>query len=187
MVNHASLTLKRLDKVIAARTSEKSLQRRKETVLKWKFDEAMDWHNNCIFIDEAGFNMHLRRNFGRSKRGIPAKAVVPTNRGTNVTIVGAICERGIIALTLRKPKAVQKKKRGSNKKRKREDGGPVNVPEINGIVGTRSEHFLQFIVGLMDTLDKHGMRGRYFIMDNAAIHKVPEVHGIILSRGYKVA
>ncbi|ORE08120.1 hypothetical protein BCV72DRAFT_179424, partial [Rhizopus microsporus var. microsporus] len=42
-----------------------------------------------------------------------------SNRGIIVTIIGAICEKGVINLTLLKPKAVQKKVIGS-KKRKRE-------------------------------------------------------------------
>lgn len=53
--------------------------------------------------------MHIRQNFGRSKCGMPAKTVLPSNRGITITIVGAICEKGVIDLILRKPKAVKKK------------------------------------------------------------------------------
>ncbi|KAG1222336.1 hypothetical protein G6F35_005370 [Rhizopus arrhizus] len=130
------------------------------------------------------FNMHIRRNFGRSKRGMPAKAVIPANRGITVSIIGAICEKGVIDLTLRKPKAVQKKT-NSNKKRKRENG-KAEVVEVNVRVGTRSEHFIEFLIGVMDTLDQFDMKGRYLVMDNAAIHKVTEVKDLIASRGYKV-
>jgi transposase len=38
----------------------------------------------------------------------------------------------------------------------------------------------------MDTLDQFDMKGRYLVMDNAAIHKVTEVKDLIASRGYKV-
>jgi hypothetical protein len=48
-------------------------------------------------------------------------------------------------LTLRKPKAVQKKGGASNKKRKRGDGEAAEVSKANARIGTRSEHFLQFI------------------------------------------
>lgn len=37
----------------------------------------------------------------------------------------------------------------------------------------------------MDTLDQHGMKGRYLVMDNASIHKVDEVQNLIENRGYK--
>ncbi|EIE76715.1 hypothetical protein RO3G_01419 [Rhizopus delemar RA 99-880] len=77
--------------------------------LSGKVMRILNWHKNCVFIDATGFNMHIRRNFGRSKRGMPAKAVIPANRGTTVSIIGAIYEKGAINLTLRKPKAVQKK------------------------------------------------------------------------------
>jgi hypothetical protein len=141
----------------------------------------MNWDNNCVFIDEAGFNMHIRRNFGRSKRGIPAKTLLPSNRGITMTIIGAICEKGVIDLTLRKPKAVQKKAVGS-KKRKKGDG---EVVEVNARVGMRREHFLEFLSSVMDTLDQHGMKGRYLVIDNAAIHKVDEIQKLIENRGYK--
>jgi hypothetical protein len=90
LVQHASLTLKKLERIVTARAALNNLNLRKERVLEWKADKNMDWENNCVFIDEAGFNMHIRRNFGRSKRGIPAKTLLPSNRGITVTIIGAI-------------------------------------------------------------------------------------------------
>ncbi|KAG2210693.1 hypothetical protein INT45_005651 [Circinella minor] len=50
------------------------------------------------FIDEAGFNLHLRRTFGRSKKGQPAKEGVSNNRGVNVSILGAIAAEGITVM-----------------------------------------------------------------------------------------
>jgi hypothetical protein len=41
-------------------------------------------------------------------QGTLAKAVIPTNRGISITIIGAICEKGTVDLTLRRPKAVEK-------------------------------------------------------------------------------
>ncbi|KAG1060993.1 hypothetical protein G6F41_012506 [Rhizopus arrhizus] len=184
LVSHASLTLKKLEAVVSSRASLGNLQIRRDRVLEWKSDENMNWHKNCVFIDEAGFNMHIRRNFGRFKRGMPAKAVIPANRGITVSIIGAICEKGVIDLTLRKPKAVQKKT-NSNKKRKRENG-KAEVIKVNARVGTRSEHFIEFLIGVMDILDQFDMKGRHLVMDNAAIHKVTEVKDLIASRGYKV-
>ena len=107
----------------------------------------MNWHEKCVFIDEAGFNMYIRRNFGRPKRGTPDKAVILANRGITASIIGAICEKGVIDLSLRKPKAVQKKANGM-KKRKR-GNSKSEVVEVNAKIGTRSEHFLEFLVGVM--------------------------------------
>lgn len=143
----------------------------------------MDWENRCVFINEAGFNMHTRRNFGRSKRGTPAKTLLPSSRDITVAIIGAICEKGVIDLTLRKPKAVQKKA-AHLKKRKRKDGKAEDV-EVNTRVGTHSEHFLEFLSNVMDTLDQHGMKCRYLVMNNASIHKVDEVQNLIENHSYK--
>ncbi|GAA5815200.1 hypothetical protein MFLAVUS_008706 [Mucor flavus] len=134
LIQHASLTLKKLERIVTARAALNNLTLRRERVLEWKSDKNMNWNNNCVFIDEAGFNMHIRRNFGRSKRGTPAKTLLPLNRGITMTIIGAICEKGVIDLTLRKPKAVQKKAVCS-KKRKKGDG-EAEVVECYGYVGS---------------------------------------------------
>ncbi|CEG80781.1 hypothetical protein RMATCC62417_15067 [Rhizopus microsporus] len=160
LVLHASLTFKKLEPIVSARTAQRTMELRRERVLEWQNDNSMDWSQNCIFTDEAGFNLHIRRNFGRSKKGMPVKSVVPSNRRVTVTIIGAIFEKGVVELTLRKPKAVQKKNSGI-KKRKRGSGKADEV-EVNA-------------------------RGRYLVMDNAATHKVDEVQELIASRGYKVA
>ena len=34
--------------------------------------------------------------------------------------------------------------------------------------------FLEFMQGIVDNSDKRNMKGRYVVMDNAAIHKVSE-------------
>ncbi|KAI8352489.1 hypothetical protein BD560DRAFT_477575 [Blakeslea trispora] len=75
--------------------------------------------STCIFT----------RNLSRSKKGMSVKAVVPSNREVTVIIIGAICEKGVVELTLREPKAVQKKNNGT-KKQKRETGKTEEV-EVN--------------------------------------------------------
>lgn len=60
-----------------------------------------------------------------------------------MTIIGTICEKGVIDLTLRKPKAVQKKAVGSKKRKKEDD--EAEVVEVNARVGTLREHFLKFL------------------------------------------
>ena len=99
----------------------------------------------------------IRRNFGRSKIETPAKAVVPTNRGISITIFGAIYYGGILDLTLRRPQPVS-----LSKKRKRNNGSSEENAEVNARVGSRTEHYLEFINGLMDTLDANNMKGKYY-------------------------
>ncbi|KAG1438143.1 hypothetical protein G6F56_012772 [Rhizopus delemar] len=90
-----------------------------------------------------------------------------------------MCERGIINITLRRPTAVV-----SKKKRKLEfaESG-LNV--VNGRIGTRTTHYLQFLASTMDVLDQNDMKGRFLLMDNAPIYRSPEVQNLIFSRGYR--
>ncbi|OAD76004.1 hypothetical protein PHYBLDRAFT_142990 [Phycomyces blakesleeanus NRRL 1555(-)] len=119
-----------------------------------------------MFIDEAGFNMHIKRTFGRSVSGTLAKTTVPMQRGVSITILGAMCEREIISLLLKKPTAVATKK-------KRKLDIYTNI-EVNSRIGTRAQHYLNFLSHTMDVLDSQSMQGRYLIMDNAPIHKADE-------------
>lgn len=52
---------------------------------------------NCIFLDEAGFNLNIKRNFGRAAPGRRAIARVPTQRGRNMTLMVAIDSTGVLA------------------------------------------------------------------------------------------
>ena len=96
----------------------------------------------------------------------------------SVTILGAICELRVINVSLRKPQAVQ-----SSKKRKRSNGTTV----LNGRIGTRIEHFIEFLNNVMDILDENDMKGRYLVMDNAPIHTNKSIEQLIDHRGYKCA
>ncbi|KAI9359852.1 hypothetical protein BD770DRAFT_311060, partial [Pilaira anomala] len=40
------------------RNAERTLRLRHEVVSKWK-EIGVDFQNNCVFIDEAGFNTHM--------------------------------------------------------------------------------------------------------------------------------
>jgi len=55
---------------------------------------------------------------------------------------------------------------------------------VNARNGTRSEHSLEFLSNSMGTLDKYEIKGRYLVMNNAAIHKAHKVQSLIEIRGY---
>jgi hypothetical protein len=122
----------------------------------------MDYATNCVFIDEAGFNMYLRGNFGRPKRGTPAKMVVPLN----VSIIGAICEKDVIDLTVRKPKMVRPSKPKSKKRKLNNDktahisGDQLEANEKENSVGANASRFLAFIKGVLECLDKNNIQYR---------------------------
>ncbi|CEP15572.1 hypothetical protein [Parasitella parasitica] len=59
LVNKASVKLKKLEKFTALRESETTIKIRHGRVLEWKNDPDMEKETNCVFVDEAGFNLHL--------------------------------------------------------------------------------------------------------------------------------
>lgn len=49
-----------------------------------------------IFIDECGFNLHLRRKQARSRQNTRATVIIPTVRGRNVTLIAAMTSEKIV-------------------------------------------------------------------------------------------
>ena len=168
---------KKLEKLPVARNSERVLKLRRERIEEWEAIPELDFAKNCVFIDEAGFNLHTQRNYGRSRKGTPAKGIVLTAKGITITILGAISQAGVIDISLKKPQAVS-----MSKKRKAND---TKAMMIRGQVGTRTEHFLTYISNVIDVLDRNDMKGHYLVMDNAPIHTPLKVRELVESRGYK--
>ncbi|MEH2254514.1 helix-turn-helix domain-containing protein [Nostoc sp.] len=52
---------------------------------------------NLVFIDEAGVNLGMTRRFARALSGQRAYGTRPQQRGRNVSLIGAIALRGVIA------------------------------------------------------------------------------------------
>jgi hypothetical protein len=104
-----SLSIKKLERVVAYRTLEETLIDRKNTVMEWLADLKMDFKKSCVFLDEAGFNIHISRTKGWLK-GNPSKTTMPKSKSSNVTIIGAICAFGVLSLALRKSPTVSKKR-----------------------------------------------------------------------------
>jgi len=52
---------------------------------------------NLVFIDEAGVHLGMVRLFARAFRGQRAVDAVPRNRGTNVSLIGALSLDGLVA------------------------------------------------------------------------------------------
>ncbi|KAI9310423.1 hypothetical protein BX666DRAFT_1838897, partial [Dichotomocladium elegans] len=61
LVKHCCLTLKKLEKLPAARVSERTVTMRYDCVQGWLADTTFCFED-CVFLDEAGFNMHIKRN-----------------------------------------------------------------------------------------------------------------------------
>ncbi|OAD76912.1 hypothetical protein PHYBLDRAFT_165410 [Phycomyces blakesleeanus NRRL 1555(-)] len=130
LVKKCALTMKKLEKLPEKRDDINTIEMRRDRILEWQQLADFNYLSNCVFIDEAGFNMHIKRTFGHSISGTPAKTTVPTQRGVSITILGAMCERGIVSRSLKKPTAVATKK-------KRKLDIYTNV-EVNSQIGTRT-------------------------------------------------
>ncbi|KAG2217421.1 hypothetical protein INT45_013752 [Circinella minor] len=118
----------------------------------------------------------LHRNFNRSKRVSPARAVIPSQRGVSIAILGAICELGIINVSLRKPQSVQ-----SSKKRKQNDGTTL----LDARIGTRAEHFIKFLNKIINILDENNIKRHHLVMDNASIHTNQTIAHLVEQHSYK--
>ncbi|KAI9257329.1 hypothetical protein BDA99DRAFT_573618, partial [Phascolomyces articulosus] len=64
LLRHCTVTFKKLEKLPAARVTSRVIYLKRQVIEEWERDTNMDFMNNYVFIDEAGFNKHLRRNFG---------------------------------------------------------------------------------------------------------------------------
>lgn len=56
----------------------------------------VDFQNNSVFIDKAGFNSHQTTSRTWSVKGTPAQVEVPTQKGVNFRIVGCMSPFGTI-------------------------------------------------------------------------------------------
>lgn len=59
----------------------------------------MNYLTNCVFVDEAGFNINMRSHNARSVRGTPEIVETPTTH----TILGATTAQGVISVEIREP------------------------------------------------------------------------------------
>ncbi|CEP09474.1 hypothetical protein [Parasitella parasitica] len=170
-----ALSMKKLELHSERRRDPSTLKARRNVVQQWMDDPMIEFESNCVFIDEAGFNMHITRTRGWSIKGTPAINKAPKDCGVNFSTLGAISPEGVIDISVKKPQYISCKKRSSN-------GAIISEEKL---IGTRSDHFRAYVERVMDTLDDLGLTGRNLVMDNATIHHNPETVGEIERRGYR--
>jgi transposase len=93
-------TLKKLNLTRKKKTFHASEQQRDDVQQKRKeFKAKMSKVGpRClVFVDEAGVNIAMAREYARSPKGERAYAHKPHNKGENVTVLGALSPEGIIA------------------------------------------------------------------------------------------
>lgn len=85
--------------------------------MSWK-EKDLDYTENCVFIDEAGFLINLRNNWTRSPTGTRAIIKTAKTRVTFHSVIGAIHSSAVLHVVLKKPPPKPELNTVANKKRK---------------------------------------------------------------------
>lgn len=165
------LSLKRISKWPARR----SLEDIKDQRYEWakEYGDKLNFSENCIFIDEAGFNLSMRREYGWSSVGEKAITTAPITRGLNVSFIGAISSQGCISLKVRHPGGLV-----GNKKRKIET--EVTSSTLSS-TGTTADHIYGFVKSVIEQVStSEELRTlKYLVLDNATIHKRRDIQLLV--------
>lgn len=139
MTKECNLSIKRAHFHSAARNSAENVQNRYDWVRRWTATD-MDFLSNCVFLDESGFHINMRRSMGWSKKGENAIVVTPTTRAKTTTILGAISAAGIIRVCLRTPQTPKKRNLGQ--------GEAITTGTVTG-------HYLSFVKATLDEMNQY--------------------------------
>ena len=146
------------------RNSDDTLEQRRQFIehIDAMNDETF-YKRRCIFVDESGFKKNMVR---------PVPWVDVEAEGPNLRILGCMSAYGLSAVS-------QQVLKSSWKKYKTATGIKRGLPH-----GTNSLHFTLFVEEIVSVLNKLGLKKMYIVMDNAAIHKTPEVLKAIRDSGH---
>ncbi|KAI8981637.1 hypothetical protein BDF20DRAFT_818449, partial [Mycotypha africana] len=100
-----------------SRNSPEILEAHYTWTYEWAINSDMNYVENCVIVDGAGFNINMRSPFARSMRGTPAIVETPTTRAITHTVLEAITTNDVIALEIREPLKPKKMKIAGGRKR----------------------------------------------------------------------
>ncbi|KAG0734285.1 hypothetical protein G6F57_008114 [Rhizopus arrhizus] len=178
MKEECNLNLKVVSHHAIARNCEKTLEARAAWVKEWT-EKGINFLNNCVFVDESGFDINMRRSRGWSAKGSAVIVETPSTKANSQTVIEAISAFGVVNLTMREFGNIKRRKIVDTTKRKAPEDR-ISIPK-----GTTSGHYVQFINDTMDIMDEFPeMRGFHIIMDNALIHVPSIIDPVIIRRRY---
>lgn len=99
-LTNLGFTVKILRAIPASRNSPEVLQARKAYAQTFLSSAPPD-RRNIVWADETGFNLYLRRKYGRAPVGARASVVVANSRGRNISVCAAMSEEGFLHEMLR--------------------------------------------------------------------------------------
>jgi hypothetical protein len=91
-------SLKQATKYTIEQDTPRTIELRYNIVSQWKA-AGVNFRENCVFVDETGFNSKLMRGRAWSKVGEPAVVKVHTQKGVNISIVEFISPFGTICFS----------------------------------------------------------------------------------------
>ncbi|KAI8884058.1 hypothetical protein K501DRAFT_183130, partial [Backusella circina FSU 941] len=59
----------------------------------------IDFRKKCVFVDESGFLRNMVRPVAWSKKGETSEVEIPTQQGTNLSVLGCMSWYGLLALS----------------------------------------------------------------------------------------
>ena len=91
------ITRKRLTSVPRERNTLRTIDLRQDFCSR--INNIQD--ENQVFLDETGFNLHTKQNYGYSSKNKKCFLTLPANRGKNISLMLAINSNGIVAHELK--------------------------------------------------------------------------------------
>ncbi|KAG1054585.1 hypothetical protein G6F43_003415 [Rhizopus delemar] len=143
-----NLSIKVVNRHLKDRNSQKTLEARANWIEEWQ-NKGLHFMKNCVFLDEAGFDVNMRRSRGWTQRGKPAIEERASARGVSHTVIGAVSALGVVNVSMREPGNVKKRRVVGAKKRKVPEDAVAAIPK-----GTTAGHFVQFISDTLDIVDE---------------------------------
>ncbi|KAI9330548.1 hypothetical protein BD770DRAFT_432631 [Pilaira anomala] len=101
MKEECNLSIKVATRHPVGRNKQTTLDARAIFVEEW-LQKGMSYMENCVFLDESGFDINMRRTRAWSRRGTEAIIESPSARGISHTIIGAVSAFGVVNLTVKR-------------------------------------------------------------------------------------
>jgi len=149
------ITIKKSHRELEKVNEEHYIKLRQEFAI-WFNERFPNEFDEAIFVDESPFNLHLKRQQARSKKGTRANIRIPTVRGRSVSLIASI---GIGGMHFSKI---------------------IDNSTVNGDI------FASYIKELCSFLrDVKGMNNVCIILDNARIHRKKDMEEITSEFGFQ--
>lgn len=98
MKEECNLSIKVVTRHPVVRNSNATLEARAQYVEEW-LQKGMLYIQNCVLLDESGFDINMHRSRAWSQRGIQAIVESSSARAVSYTIIGVISAFGVVNVT----------------------------------------------------------------------------------------